>query len=114
MRRVEDRSALEGEEAAVCPHFRRAAELVGKRWIPQLVRALQADVSRFSELGTAIPPISDHVLSLRLKELEAAGIVVRTVTPTTPVGIAYRLTERGQGLAKVMTELATWAEQAAS
>ncbi|HEY7401376.1 MAG TPA: helix-turn-helix domain-containing protein [Actinomycetota bacterium] len=110
---MDERSAADGEEAAVCPHFQHAAELVGKRWVPQLVRALQADVSRFSDLRTAIPPISDHVLSLRLKELEAAGIVVRTVTPTTPVGIAYRLTDRGRGLAKVMTELAAWAEQAA-
>jgi DNA-binding HxlR family transcriptional regulator len=114
MTHVDDRTADVGEEVAVCQHFQRAAELVGKRWIPQLIRALQAGVSRFSDLRAAIPPISDHVLSLRLKELEAAGIVLRTVTPTTPVGIAYRLTARGEGLARVMTELAAWAEEAAT
>lgn len=101
-------------ESAVCRHFQQAAELVGKRWNPQLVRALQSGVTRFSDLHDSIPPISDHVLSQRLKELESAGIVERTVTPSTPVGIAYRLTERGEGLANVMAELAAWAEEAAT
>ena len=100
------------EEDAVCPHFQRAAELVGKRWIPQVVRALQSRVTRFSDIRDAVPGVSDHVLSQRLKELEAAGILERRVTPSTPVGISYRLTERGEGLAKVIAELAAWAEQA--
>jgi DNA-binding HxlR family transcriptional regulator len=99
-------------EAAVCPHFQQAAELVGRRWVPQLVRALESGVTRFSALHEAIPPISDHMLSLRLKELEAEGILRRSVTPSTPVCITYRLTERGEGLAKVMAELAAWAEDA--
>lgn len=102
------------EESAVCRHFQQAAELVGKRWTPQLVRALESGVTRFSDIRDSIPPISDHVLSQRLKELEGAGIVERTVTPSTPVGIAYRLTRRGEGLAKVMAELAAWAEEAAT
>lgn len=99
------------EEHAVCQHFQQAAELVGKRWNPQIVRALQSGVVRFSDIRDAVPSISDHVLSQRLKELEIAGIVARTVSPTTPVGIAYRLTEPGEGLAQVMTELASWAER---
>jgi DNA-binding HxlR family transcriptional regulator len=102
------------EEHAVCRHFQQAAELVGKRWTPQLVRAMESGVTRFSALHDAIPPISDHVLSQRLKELERAGIVERTVTPSTPVCIMYHLTPRGEGLAKVMAELASWAEEAAS
>ncbi len=99
------------EEATICPHFQRAAELVAKRWNPQIVRALLADVSRFSDLRATIPQISDALLSERLKELEAAGIVTRTVTPQTPVRIDYGLTERGRDLSKVMDELAAWAER---
>jgi DNA-binding HxlR family transcriptional regulator len=102
------------EEHAVCPHFQQAAELVGKRWNPQLVRALESGVTRFSALHDSIPRISDHVLSQRLKELELAGIIQRTVTPSTPVCITYHLTPRGEGLAKVMAELASWAEEAAT
>ena len=101
-------------EGAVCRHFQRAAELVGKRWVPQIVRVLQAHPARFSDVRDAIAGISDQVLSQRLRELETNGIVVRTVTPTTPVTISYELSERGQGLAKVMAELAAWAEESAT
>jgi DNA-binding HxlR family transcriptional regulator len=99
------------EESPICVHFQHAAELVAKRWNPQLVRALSADISRFSDLRAAIPNISDALLSERLKELEAAGIVTRTVTPETPVRIDYALTERGRDLSGVMDELANWAER---
>jgi DNA-binding HxlR family transcriptional regulator len=97
-------------ESAVCQHFQQAAELVGKRWMPQIVRAVEDDKARFSDIRDSVPTISDHVLSQRLKELETAGIVTRTVTPSTPVCISYTLTERGRGLATVMAELAAWAE----
>ena len=98
-------------EGPVCEHFQRAAELMGKRWNPQIVRALLSGAARFTDLRVAVPGLSDHLLSERLKELEAAGIVTRTVTPTTPVKIAYGLTERGQDLDGVMRELAVWAER---
>jgi DNA-binding HxlR family transcriptional regulator len=98
-------------ELPVCQHFQRAAELVGRRWIPQLIRVLLAGPARYSDLKAGIPQISDHLLSERLKELEANGIVVREVTPSTPVRIEYRLTERGQDLAAAIGELAAWAER---
>ncbi|MEP7059770.1 MAG: helix-turn-helix domain-containing protein [Actinomycetota bacterium] len=98
-------------ETPVCQHFQRAAELIAKRWTPQIVRSLLAGTSRFSDLRTNIPQISDRLLSDRLKELEAAGIVTRTVTPSTPVRIDYGLTERGQDLAGVIDELGAWAER---
>jgi DNA-binding HxlR family transcriptional regulator len=58
-----------------------------------------------------VPGLSDHLLSERLKEFEAAGIVTRTVTPTTPVRIDYELTQRGHDLERVIEELAVWAER---
>jgi DNA-binding HxlR family transcriptional regulator len=99
------------EEAPMCEHFQRAAALIGKRWNPQVVRALQTGATRFTAIRDTIPQISDALLSERLKELEAEGIVTRTVTPDTPVRIDYRLTERGRGLTKVMDELGRWAER---
>lgn len=99
------------EESPVCAHFQQAADLVAKRWNPQIVRALLSGVTRFSDLKTGIPNISDGLLSERLKELEAAGIVTRTVTPNTPVRIDYGLTDRGRDLSSVMDELAAWAER---
>ena len=95
----------------MCQHFQRAAELVGRRWNPQIVRALQTGETRFTDIRNGIAGISDAVLSDRLKELELLGIVTRTVTPDTPVRIDYGLTERGRDLTKVMEELALWAER---
>jgi DNA-binding HxlR family transcriptional regulator len=102
---------MASDESPMCQHFQRAAELIGKRWNPQVVRALQSGATRFTDLRRGIPSISDAVLSERLKELEVQGIVTRTVTPDTPVRIDYGLTERGQDLTKVMEELAQWAER---
>lgn len=98
-------------ESPVCQHFQRAAELLGKRWTPQLVRVLLSGAVRYSDLKAGVPQISDHLLSERLKELEAEGIVVREVTPSTPVRIEYRLTEPGRDLGGVIGELASWAER---
>lgn len=99
------------QEPPICRHFQRAAELIGKRWNPQVVRALQTGSARFGDIKGAIPQISDALLSDRLKELEAEGVVTRDVTPTTPVLIEYHLTERGRDLTKVVDELARWAER---
>ena len=101
----------EKEEGPICAHFQRAAELLGKRWNPQIVRALLVGNARFSDLKVAIPSISDALLSDRLKELESADILTRTVTPDTPVRIDYGLTARGLDLSGVMEELAAWAER---
>jgi DNA-binding HxlR family transcriptional regulator len=105
------RDQLPAAESPMCQHFQRAAELVGRRWIPQIVRALQTGETRFTDIRNGIAGISDAVLSERLKELEVLGIVTRTVTPDTPVRIDYGLTERGLDLTKVMEELALWAER---
>ena len=98
-------------ERAVCESFQHAAQLVGKRWVPQIAWVLLDGPRRYSVLRAAIPEISDTVLSERLRELEAAGILTRAVTPSTPVLIEYALTERGRELAKVIDGLAQWADR---
>jgi DNA-binding HxlR family transcriptional regulator len=99
------------EERTVCESFQRAAQLVGQRWVPQIVWVLLAGGRRYSAVRDAIPEISDTLLSERLRELEEAGVVTRTVTPSTPVLIEYGLSERGRELANVMDGLSTWAER---
>jgi DNA-binding HxlR family transcriptional regulator len=98
-------------EGPVCEHFQRAAEIVGRRWTPQIVRVLLTGPARYRDLKTAVPQISDHLLSARLKELEAAGIVSRTVDAGPPVLIEYHLTEAGAALADVIGSLGEWAER---
>lgn len=96
-------------DGAFCPVFHRAVELIGRRWTGAIVRALLTGVCRFSELTESIPELSDRMLSERLKELEAEGIVARTVIPETPVRIEYRLTEKGRALEPVLDAISNWA-----
>jgi DNA-binding HxlR family transcriptional regulator len=99
------------DDRTVCESFQGAAQLVGRRWVPQIVWVLLGGPRRYSTLREAIPDISDTLLSERLRELEGAAIVIRTVTPSTPVLIEYSLTERGRDLASVIEGLARWADR---
>lgn len=99
------------QDTTFCPHFHRAVELIGRRWTGVILRALMGGAVRFSDVSSAIPGLSDRLLSERLKELEAEGIVRRTVFPETPVRIEYRLTEKGMGLSQTINDIAAWAER---
>jgi len=99
----------EDELGAFCPHYHRAVELIGRRWTGAILRALLVGVCRFSDLTETIPGLSDRMLSERLKELEAEGVVVRSVIPETPVRIEYRLTEKGRSLGSVIEAVSGWA-----
>ncbi|QQR44218.1 helix-turn-helix transcriptional regulator [Myxococcus xanthus] len=94
-----------------CARFEKASELMGKRWTGLILRILLAGPRRFGELTDAIGSISERVLSERLKELEAEGVVSRHVDAGPPIRVAYQLTEKGQALWKVVDELARWAER---
>lgn len=94
-----------------CAQYHQAVQVIGQRWVPEIVRAMLAGRSRFSQLTSVIPGLSDRLLSERLRTLEAAGVITRTVIPETPVRVEYCLTEKGRGLARVVRELATWAER---
>jgi DNA-binding HxlR family transcriptional regulator len=97
--------------APFCPAYSHAMEIIGRRWTGAIIRSLLTGATRYSEIVAAVPGLSDRLLSERLKELEVEGIVERTVTPTTPVRIDYALTEKGQALASVVREVASWAER---
>ena len=98
-------------EGTVCRHFQHAAEILGRRWNPQIMRVLLFGPARFGEIRERVPGISDNLLSERLKQLEAEGIVTRTVTGGRPVLIEYGLTESGRALGKAIDALAEWAER---
>jgi DNA-binding HxlR family transcriptional regulator len=70
---------------------------------------MRKDVVRFSDLAAAIPGLSDRMLSERLKELEAEGVIERRVIPETPVRVEYRLTARGEALGSVLDAVLDWA-----
>lgn len=101
----------EPELSPFCAVYQRTVELIGRRWTGSIVRALLSGVTRFSDLSETVPGLSDRMLAERLKELEAAGIVRRTVFPETPVRVEYSLTDKGLDLHAVIQAVATWAER---
>ena len=96
---------------AFCPRFHHAVELIGRRWTGAILRALMSGATRFSDIANAVPGLSDRLLAERLRELEAEGIVTRTVIPAMPVRVEYHLTDKGQALESAMGAVAAWAEQ---
>ncbi len=101
---------MDAELAPFCPRYRRAIEIVGRRWTGAILRVLFSGETRFARIAELVPGLSDRLLSERLKELEGEGLVERCVTPATPVRIDYRLTPKGEALLGVVRAVAEWAE----
>lgn len=93
-----------------CPLYHRAIEIIGRRWTGVIVRALLSGATRFSQIRSTVPGLSDRLLSERLKELEAESIVERRVLDETPVRIEYHLTAKGEDLASIVAAASAWAE----
>ncbi|MFC3572083.1 winged helix-turn-helix transcriptional regulator [Streptomyces yaanensis] len=91
-----------------CPSFEGTLEMIGRRWTGSVLQAAAQGARRFGEYRAMIDGISDRLLSQRLKELEAAGLIERTVIPTTPVQVRYRLAPDGQALVDALLPLAQW------
>src|SRR6187397_290306 len=100
-----------GLKPHLCARFHRAVELIGGRWTGAVIRLLLNGRMRFAELRAAIPEISDRMLSERLRELEAEGIVARIVVPETPVRVEYELTDKGRALEQALCAVGKWAER---
>ncbi|MEA2154417.1 MAG: hypothetical protein QOE11_557 [Solirubrobacteraceae bacterium] len=95
-----------------CPYYHEAIELIGRRWTGAIVGVLiHRQILRFGEIAEAVPELSDRLLSERMKELEARGVVCRTVRPGRPVRVEYALTEMGRELAPAVHELECWARR---
>jgi DNA-binding HxlR family transcriptional regulator len=88
----------------------RAADLVGKRWVLQIVwAASEAEASRFNEFKQVLVGIPPRTLAQRLHELEEAGVIEREVVDARPPRVEYRLTPAGRRLTNVVLALQQWA-----
>ncbi len=96
--------------APCCGLYHQAVELVGKRWTGAILLVLLDGPLRFSEVRELVPEISDRLLSERVKELEAEGIVERHVSDRGPVRVEYALTDKGRALEPTVRALKTWAQ----
>jgi DNA-binding HxlR family transcriptional regulator len=92
--------------------FRRAADILGRRWLLQVLYAAHTGAVRFNEFRQAVGPVPPRTLAQRLQELEKAGIIERRVVDTRPPQVEYRLTELGRRLETIVDALGRWAAQA--
>lgn len=80
------------------------------KWALPIVRSLQRDVVRFKELHRSVDGITQKVLTETLRKLERCGVVHRTLHPTVPPKVEYRLTPLGLDLLRLSDTLAEWTE----
>lgn len=89
-----------------------ALGLLEGRWkLLILFHLFDGKVLRYSDLERAIPAISQKMLAQQLRQLEADGIVARTVYDEVPPRVDYRLTSWGQALCPALDAFLSWAEQ---
>jgi DNA-binding HxlR family transcriptional regulator len=86
-------------------------DLLGRRWTGVILRVLLTGPHRFSEILAAVPGLSDPLLTLRLRELEAKRLLERRVLPSSPVRVEYELTEAGRDLNLAVRVLSDWADK---
>jgi DNA-binding HxlR family transcriptional regulator len=99
----------DGRPVKVCPDFHEAVEMVGRRWTGAILWALCDGPQYFAGLRDAVPGMSDRLLSARLRELEAEGLVERSVHSGAPARVSYALTKKGRALEPALRELRDWA-----
>ncbi|MTV37032.1 winged helix-turn-helix transcriptional regulator [Duganella radicis] len=91
--------------------MRRAFSLLSGKWKLEIMWLLNQRVYRFGELRKAIPGITQHMLTAQLRELEADGLVLRTVFAEVPPRVEYEITAKARGLGPTMEALAAWWEK---
>src|SRR5580692_5940041 len=105
-----ERTVASGSYSQFCP-VAMAAEILCTRWTMVLLRELVAGSTRFNELRRGVPRMSPALLSKRLKDLEAVGIVARSPLAGDPDLYEYRLTGAGQELRRVVEAVGEWGQR---
>ena len=86
------------------------SRLIFSRWKPFILRAMDFDednLTHFSQFTKQLP-ITQKVLSQNLREMEADGLIFRTVVPETPPRVEYRLTDTGRSLVPLLNAVYDW------
>jgi DNA-binding HxlR family transcriptional regulator len=95
------------ETCPVC----HTAEIISGKWTLLVIRDLADGCSRFCELERSLGGISPRTLSLRLRALEAEGIVQRRTYPEVPPRVEYRLTTKGMALVPLIDQMRHYGQE---
>ena len=85
-------------------------DILSSKWATRIVKVLDDDTKRFSEIQKALPDTKQKVLTETLRKLERSGIIDRRAYPTIPPQVEYKLTSIGLNLLKLSGVLSEWVD----
>ncbi|KXJ37340.1 helix-turn-helix domain-containing protein [Bacillus spizizenii] len=102
--------ACSAEVEKACP-VEMTLHIIGGKWKGIIIDILSHKSARFIELKRTIPGITQRMLTLQLRELEADGVVKRNVENTVPKKVEYSLTELGEKLSPIIASMRLWGNE---
>lgn len=99
----------ETKKLPACP-VETTLTLIGNKWKVLILRDLLSGTKRFGELKKSVGSVSQKVLTAQLRDMEADGLLTRTVYPEVPPRVEYELTELGLSLKPILDSMCTWGE----
>lgn len=99
----------DGNSLPACP-VETTLTLIGSKWKVLILRDLIDGKKRFGELKRSVGSVSQKVLTAQLREMEADGLVIRTVYAEVPPRVEYKLSELGASLKPILESMRTWGE----
>ena len=109
MENISGITAKPAKELPACP-VETTLMLISDKWKVLILRDLLPGTKRFSELKKSIGHVTQKVLTSQLRQMEASGLVTRTVYPEVPPRVEYTLTELGYSLKPVLDVMRCWGE----
>lgn len=109
MESLTDIAQTPAKELPACP-VETTLTLIGDKWKVLILRDLMPGTKRFGELKKSIGHVSQKVLTAQLRQMEASGLLTRTVFPEVPPHVEYTLTDLGYSLKPVLDALWNWGE----
>ncbi len=94
-------------ELPACP-VETTLMLIGDKWKVLILRDLMEGTKRFGELKKSIGTVSQKVLTAQLRDMEAKGLLTRTVYAEVPPRVEYTLTETGRSLKPILDSMVVW------
>lgn len=101
---------METKTLPACP-VETTLTLISDKWKVLILRDLLPGTKRFGELKRSLGGVSQKVLTAQLREMEASGLLTRTVYPEVPPRVEYTLTELGLSLKPILDAMRSWGEE---
>ncbi|MDE5604636.1 MAG: helix-turn-helix transcriptional regulator [Eubacterium sp.] len=100
-------SEIREKELPACP-VETTLSLIGNKWKVLILRDLLPGTKRFGELKKSLGSVSQKVLTAQLRDMEADGLITRTVYPEVPPRVEYSLSEIGESMQPILDAMMIW------